>query len=343
MSVEIDHFTDALAKATVTIVRRFGWGSVHPGMTYWQNQYIKMSELLGSLPNHEIAFHKWDTRIAHGMGGQHYKEVADAIMNVPWMDDRGEHINFAEMYHLLKGAADGVGVRATRVHHVDAAMSSDAIVAKLKRKPVGLRYRLIARLERSGWEQIGSGYFSVVYGKGTQAIKVSKMMDEWPAYVKWAKEQGFAGTLAPNVHSMKLYRGAPGEEPFYVARMDRLASTVAGYHRKNKDELLEEVSALSDLLHHKGKIPKLPKGATRYEAHMFKAKEQFYRENYGNMLPFAEAFGKKFGSEGLDLHLNNYMVTEDGKLVLTDPLSTGSSNYKDTSKYRIKSTERMAA
>ena len=157
-------------------------------------------------------------------------------------------------------------------------------------------YAYCAALEKRGYVKLGGGMYSVVYALNADfAIKVGHT-DNWPNYIEWATQAGFAGTFAPKVYSLKFHRG------FYVAIMERLACTMAdlragnGYHSKD---------------HYEMAYVALREGAGR----RFEEKVDGFEH--------LKAFGRLAYEAGFndDLHDDNVMLRRDGQIVLIDPSS----------------------
>ena len=67
---------------------------------------------------------------------------------------------------------------------------------------------MIAALVKKGYKHLGSGHFSTVLGhpkSPDKVIKVTRHQDNWIDYVKWAAENGYAGTFGPKVYSWKKF------------------------------------------------------------------------------------------------------------------------------------------
>lgn len=180
------------------------------------------------------------------------------------------------------------------------------------------RAHFLARLEGRGFEELGNGLFASVWGKpgSPKVVKVGPVDDGWPAYIGWAKRNGWLGKMAPDVTSFRVIKPEKGGA-FYVAVMERLGDTVADYARDHggRSKIMRTWTTL---------------------------KPEKYRNAFGEIedledkLPDWAPFVK--GLEGFvsrhskdvrfDTHDENWMVTEDGKrLVLTDPLAPKGGYY----------------
>ncbi len=142
------------------------------------------------------------------------------------------------------------------------------------------------RLENRGYEMLGSGMYSKVWGKpgSSKVIKVGATSDSWLTYIVWAMSKGYVSNHAPRVDSFKVN----GQEGYFVAVMERL-------RRLNTEncELMRELTPNT-------------------------------REITGDVLEwktFSKDFTAQFGRYN-DLHEGNWLQRANGELVLTDPLST---------------------
>src|SRR5438105_2456974 len=94
------------------------------------------------------------------------------------------------------------------------------------------RAKLYDRLIKRGYQEIGSGYFSVVLAKpgSDKVIKICNTPDRSLDFVIWAAKHGYAGSLAPRVYSYKQY-----EDGTYTAVMERLGETASKRIRKDPE------------------------------------------------------------------------------------------------------------
>ena len=157
------------------------------------------------------------------------------------------------------------------------------------------REQYTRKLESLNYPVIGKGMFANVFAiphKPDKVVKVASL-DNWPTYIKWATQNGFAGKFAPKVESLTFYDG------FYVAVMERLVATMHDLGPSNSDqkEFYRQLNWNTDTR----------KGATKLAR-----------------------FWKKLQDHGLsgDLHPGNVMVRKDGQIVITDPTSRPFSSKK---------------
>jgi hypothetical protein len=166
-----------------------------------------------------------------------------------------------------------------------------------------------AYLTQKGYDHLGSGSFSTVYGKEgkDRVIKVSRRLDPWWEFVRWAYDNGHQ-QFAPKVYSYKYHPGIGEKNEFYVAVVDRLTS-----HVKTKDD---------------------GHAMTKYFFnYMLDVKPEAQNDNIiavGELLApgiqrFCEEFANKFKRKRqeyiLDCYGHNMMLSVDGKRwVVNDPL-----------------------
>lgn len=162
------------------------------------------------------------------------------------------------------------------------------------------------KLRASGCELLGSGLYSNVFAvpKSNKVIKVAEM-DRWPEYILWATQNGYAGTFAPKVESLKFRDG------YYIAVMERLVCSISDIRR--------EFGYRSQAFH----------------VRLYSEMEDWRYEVTKTAPCELLAFWRALRAEGLanDTHDGNVMVRHDGQLVITDPASGLSSGTK----FRIKS------
>lgn len=165
-------------------------------------------------------------------------------------------------------------------------------------------FRHVEQLLKSlGWDYLGKGYFSAAWGKGGLAFKVSfKKEDGGGAYAAWARaNQGLPGV--PVIHRIK------GIGSYYCVLMDKLKAF--SEHGMGSDP--EHVREFNDCRDQCSTMRRgVPKTAI---GHTMSLIYDFFR-----------------GSSEFDLHSGNVMVTRDGQLVITDPLSRSTqrgSGYDD--------------
>lgn len=159
----------------------------------------------------------------------------------------------------------------------------------------------IARLEAKGWKALGSGAFSTVLAKGesTRVLKVTRRPDGWINYIKWANDNGYAGTFAPKVFSYKYIQGKEGNN-FSIASMERLPSTLG--HLK----YTHDAHVVESLLHPAANDNQLAGTLLDLAVPGLREFNQKLRDTFGH----------------LDLHGGNFMVRDSGELVFTDPVSS---------------------
>ena len=171
----------------------------------------------------------------------------------------------------------------------------------------------VAYLRKHGYQELGSGLYSVVYGKPgvDKVIKIGGHqgggMDEYLHYIMWAISRGYAGKQAPKVYSFKLYRDERGGY-YYVVILERLSSDYDSYLRHQ----------ITD-----------GTGHFRYDEKNIPAEWQEFAKEFTEEFPHAN-----------DMHEGNWMG-RNGELVLTDPL--GGSGCGSSLPKRFKSPRPVKA
>ena len=162
------------------------------------------------------------------------------------------------------------------------------------------------RLEDYGAKKIGKGLYANIFSipKTDKVVKVAGL-DQWPVYIKWATENGYAGKFAPKVTSLKFF------DDYYVAVMERLVATYSEYRTsKLRDSITDQDKLYNAMTWHK----------------------DYSEGDFGS--DFLD-FVNELKSEGLggDMHDGNIMIRKDGQIVITDP----TSRQFDSERFRIKS------
>jgi hypothetical protein len=202
-------------------------------------------------------------------------------------------------------------------------------------KPRGWRtvfrdsYRYTRRLEAHGWHPLGSGFYSTVLGKPgcDKVIKICRNGgdDAYPMFAAWCVQN--PSPYLPRIHSFKRHNG------FYVVVLDRLAKTTAQAHPNTG------WSQTTDMI----------QGYAR--GHEFNGMRKVFLNSVWNELPglkeVVDRFVEEFrGQASFDMHDGNWMLTEDGKLVMTDPLAgtnTDKASERNSSVKRIRGGALRAA
>ncbi len=165
------------------------------------------------------------------------------------------------------------------------------------------------KLAGLGCQVIGNGLYANVFSvphRSDLAIKVAGC-DPWPDYIRWATKAGYAGKFAPKVYSLKFH------SDYYVAIMERLVCTVREIRFTDKGDYRDirtDQLTLYNQFSGYGRGEKDETAAPDFIAYVAQLR---HHQFYG------------------DMHDGNVMVRHDGQLVITDPVSGGSSEY-----FRIK-------
>lgn len=158
------------------------------------------------------------------------------------------------------------------------------------------------KLNAAGFEKIGSGLYSNVFAKpnSDKVIKVGRIGDDWPAYIKWATENGYAGNFAPKVFDLKF------RKDYYIAVMERLVATMREFI--DDGENTDQYQLYSEF-----------RSGDRKELEAT------------DFVAFYELLKNKRWAG--DLHDKNVMVRADGQLVIIDP----SASDRGSEPFRIRS------
>lgn len=176
----------------------------------------------------------------------------------------------------------------------------------------GSAHRIIDKLQKKGYKQLGSGHYSTVLAHpkcSDKVIKVTRHQDNWIDYVKWASEKGYAGKFAPKVYSWKKFPGG-----WSWAVMERMEHTLdAGYDWRDDCDYGNSEDSVPSKENDYSLIFALLEPAGRGNT-----MAQVYMED---LVPGAFAFVKELRSvmRASDIRGANTMVRKDGSLCFTDP------------------------
>jgi hypothetical protein len=152
--------------------------------------------------------------------------------------------------------------------------------------------RFIERLQKRGFEVLGSGCYSTVLAKpgSDRVIKVNRNTDNWIDYVQWAAKAGYAGNYAPKVYSWKRH------DSWAVAVVERMKET---YNYKYTHDQALIMSLI---------------GPAKYGSVMAK----LYMEDLapGSVEFFEQLHMRRFDG---DIGGGNVMFRNDGSICVTDP------------------------
>lgn len=161
-----------------------------------------------------------------------------------------------------------------------------------------IRLDFIDGLRKFGFDLIGEGAFSEVYGKPYEpyVYKVSvmdRLDDGWLKYAKLVMSEFQDNPHAPKIYKLKVF------ENFYIAKMERLEFTVARSYDEKVQSLFDQVA---EALHRN------PSGYRAWD---------FSQQNpaLGDLI-----FAIRMMGESCDFHDENAMIREDGTFVITDPI-----------------------
>lgn len=181
-------------------------------------------------------------------------------------------------------------------------------MAKAKVKPADLG-NLPALLRRHGSAKLGHGCYAEAWGskKSDRVLKICCHADPWPEYVVWANSIGYGGTLAPKLHSIKVFKEDGAYS--YVASVERLEAELGKSNIVLGNKMKKELS--DKTTHIKYRVCGLEVCGVE------DIKDPVWRK-------FMEQFVQRFPYDKYcyDFHDGNWMIRKNGELVLNDPLET---------------------
>lgn len=178
----------------------------------------------------------------------------------------------------------------------------------------------VERLERRGFEKLGGGAFSHVYGKPgcSTVVKVCHDgdRDPWPLFAAWAHAN--PSPFLQTIHSFKRHKG------FYVAVIERMERTVACTDHADGHMTATTVFA--------GFVTS-SRAPNRVEQAVLGA--------YPGIQGVLETMRAEFDDKAYwDLHQGNWMIRSDGSLVITDPICARGDRSDASQVTRIKGSAR---
>lgn len=332
---------DHYSKAAALLMCGFDWSTSPQGDAWWRERYEHLRDMAG-IHKDDCGLHDFGRLMLSDVVGHTYDWVdeddkrkgcaliADTVMGFAWAGTPQGYGYWMEVYSIICNMVEGKS----------APKAEDNKVKAKKRKFSKLNPDyVIAKLTARGYRKLGSGAYSTVFVHDSDpdyVIKVSRQMDDWPEYIRWATENGYAGTIAPKVVALKVYKG--GYRRFYVAKVERLASVVANLDYDHPVRKLQQT--MRGLIDEGSYGRGADKDSLDYA--VYEAKRNWYAKRVSpKLVRFAEGLTETFGNS-FDLHTNNWMVSDDGRLVLTDPL-TDQGHTTDLNAVRIKSTATVFA
>ena len=189
----------------------------------------------------------------------------------------------------------------------------------------GTAQAMIDALVKKGYKQLGSGHYSTVLGhpkSPDKVIKVTRHQDNWIDYVKWAAENGYAGTFGPKVYSWKKFPAG-----WSWAVVERMSHCVGeGYYD-------DDYCGCSD----SSCCPRETRGKSDDYEIIFTLLNSAQRGNLmaqvyvDDLCPGAFEYISKLKSamRAGDIRAANTMVRKDGTLCFTDPCA-GASKLTST-------------
>jgi hypothetical protein len=160
-------------------------------------------------------------------------------------------------------------------------------------------------LEQSGYTELGSGIYSVVFGRPGDNIVIKvghdrPENDPWVDYVEWIRTQA-ANPHFPRVGKIRWYADKRGRK-FYLVPIERLK------HSSEANMYAERLRALDKWVRNGAKVKDLDNFLKRW------------RSWNKDFLKAYVALVRRFPDATVDLHSGNIMA-RGSTMVLTDPLS----------------------
>lgn len=326
---------DLAAHLAAVVMQGFTWDIYeHRHGVSLRGYYHRLLDICGEdVPHMTIHWPSRDTwadRFADGCDSNTaarkiYRDAANQLnQRVHWKRTPDGHEYWATLYGVLLAAAN-----CRLLGQVGPAK------AKPEYRPLRNRFeRITDKLKARGYRHLAGGAFSVVYvhdADPDHVIKVNKQADDWPVFVKWGHDAGYAGVFTPVVVSMKVY-----EDGTYVAKMKRLAKTVRDADYKCGFDTCEAQEFCSDV----AEVAKRKEAPENYYElkHMIRnpktdalvsAGTEYFNSKRAGLGDFLAEFSRKFNKGRYDMHGGNWMLDKEGNVFLTDPLTDEGYLRKD--------------
>ena len=327
--------TDKVGKAAAVVMNLIGWNGPRAACGFdWHPIYRALCDMAGDslVFRRECDLVEADP-VAHPTrhegvrrdtwAKQQYTAAAYAILTGFTWDDHPFRANvWGRAYDLLKGYAAGLDANEIEVRDLIDIVEPARKVAPKRRRMGDRADRLIAKLESMGYRRLGAGAYSTVMVHDADpdyVIKISKRKDDWPAYVKWGQDMGFAGTFTPKVVAMKVFKDGR-----YIAKMQRLSATLYQYEGDDRDDLHHDVEAAAGVAYRaaaKSSGRRDPADRPKLQRAIEQMTMTYLDETYRGLGTFMAKFGEAFDNGCYDLHNGNWMVDDNNNVYLTDPLT----------------------
>lgn len=319
-----------LAEAAAYLMRAFVWDEHDAEKYRWAEAYHYLFDKGGHEEYCKLV-DKLDALKTGKPNAEYCAKAASLIMsNLVWVWTPQGGNFWCQIYGKLCSMAEGC----------EPVSPSLPVLAEHKPTPVRRRSRFLPdmmhdKLKALGYDVLGSGCYSKVYAHPSEpdfVIKVSSRADDWPAFVKWGEDNGYAGTFTPKVVAMKVFKSG-----LYIAKMERLDCEVG---EKAGTDLYNRYKQMKNLARHGFDDKDCP-----LERAALEAQRALIEAHQPGTLGFCDAFHTRWGGIATDLHDGNWMVRSGNQIVMTDPITNGGDEVRaeGTGNFRVKSSPRVFA
>lgn len=325
-----------VAEAAACIFHAFDW--FEATFDAWNEVYRKLRAVDPEACKAEQD--RLDAIVGSGFDPCLARRAADAVMDcLTWPHQPEGVLYWNKVYRRLRDIA----AKADPVECVDDDFNltfetpPTPMPVRSRKRSCFLPDMIDSLLSTRGYRVIGEGMYSKVYAHDAEpefVIKVSKRADDWPAFVKWGEDNGYAGTFTPKIVSMKVFKGG-----YYIAKMERLQGTIAEHNGEDLYEYYKEMKRIARY----GSEHYL-NSSSKIEQVRNKAALDLLTTEQPGCVAYLDHFRKEWGRDATDLHDRNWMVRGDSQIVMTDPVTDcGRVSGESRDNYRVKSSARVFA
>lgn len=243
------------------------------------------------------------------------------------------HTALTEVARELSGEGEATPPRKRSAKRSAKSAPKPPVKKRVYRKP--LPDRMAETLLARGYRILGEGCYSRVYihdADPDYVIKVSIRPDDWPAFVKWGEEKGYAGKYTPKVLALKVFKGG-----YYIAKIERLEYEIGRCEDTDIRATYYEMKQIA-------RVGYADREGDIFDKARAEATLNLLEQRQPGCVAYLNDFRKKWGSDDTDLHDYNWMVRKDGTIVMTDPITNEDHvSRTDRKSFRVKSGSNVFA
>jgi len=156
-------------------------------------------------------------------------------------------------------------------------------------------------LEDNGFYELGSGFFSSVYGHDNLDIAI-KLVDDDHNYIKYINFYAKYGRQNPHLPRIYKYKKVGNVEIVITEKLYPLS--------ENQEDLFQVIL----------KFKRYLMNPNNYDEYYVNNVVNYFIDEYSDLAQIIIDLYKIFGKNNIDIHQDNIMQRKDGTLVITDPV-----------------------